>query len=152
MIDAEIKKQLHQLCLRSLEKRIEIAKTAMDDAQQSANTEEKNTAGDKYETGRAMSQNARELSAKQLNAALNEKDTLVKINPENVTEFVALGSMVKTTTGNFFIAVGAGKLNLNGETWYALSHDAPVAQAMLNKKPKETYTFRDKTETILEVA
>jgi hypothetical protein len=148
----EKKKLLYDLCLEALEKRIDIAKTAMDDAQQSANTEEKNTAGDKYETGRAMSQNARELSAKQLNAALNEKEILEKIDPENITEFVALGSMVKTTAGNFFIAVGAGKLVLEDETWYALSHDAPVAQAILNKKPKEKYTFRDKTETVLEVA
>lgn len=148
----EKKKLLYDLCHEALDKRIEIAKKAIDDAQQSANTEEKNTAGDKYETGRAMSQNARELSAKQLSASLKEKDVLNKIDPENITEFVALGSMVKATSGNFFIAVGAGQLKLDGEIWYALSPEAPVAQAMMNKSPKETYTFRDKTETILEVA
>jgi len=147
----EIKKQLHQLCLAFLEKRITIAKNAMDDAQQSANAEEKSSMGDKYETGRAMSQNVRDISAKQLQEALKDSSVVKQLNPEKENAIVALGSAVKTTAGNFYIAVSVGQLKIEKETWFALSAIAPIAQAMLNKKVGDTYTFRGKNETILEV-
>lgn len=146
------KKQLHQLCLEFLEKRIEVAKGAMDDAQQSANAEEKSSMGDKYETGRAMSQNVRDINAKQLSEALKDITVIKQLNPEKENTTVALGAAVKTTAGNFYISVSIGQLKVNNETWFALSAIAPIAQAILDKKAGDKYTFRGKEETILSVS
>jgi hypothetical protein len=44
----QLKKHLLDLCLQTQQERFEIARKAMEDAQRSANQEERSTAGDKY--------------------------------------------------------------------------------------------------------
>ena len=51
-----LKDQILNKCREYVNVRIATAKQAMDNAQQSANEEGKSSAGDKYETGRAMMQ------------------------------------------------------------------------------------------------
>ena len=50
----ELRKILYELCCTYADSRIRVAQEAIQQAQQAANMEEKSTAGDKYETGRAM--------------------------------------------------------------------------------------------------
>lgn len=149
MIDT--KQQLYSLCLDALNKRIEAAKTSMEDAQNSANEEGKSSMGDKYETARAMGQIVRDMNAKQLQEALKELSFLQKINPEKVNTTIDVGCAVKTTAGNFYISISIGQLKIENQTWFALSAGSPIAQALLNKKAGDSYVFRDKTEKILEV-
>lgn len=149
MIDT--KQQLYNLCLDALNKRIEAAKTSMEDAQNSANEEGKSSMGDKYETARAMGQIVRDMNAKQLQEALKELSFLQKINPEKVNTTIDVGCAVKTTAGNFYISISIGQLKIENQTWFALSAGSPIAQALLNKKAGDSYVFRDKTEKILEV-
>ena len=66
------KVQIKQHCLLVIEQRIKTAQTAMQNAQDSANNENKSTAGDKYETARAMGQLDRDMNAKQLKEAQQE--------------------------------------------------------------------------------
>lgn len=146
-----IKQQLYSLCLDALNKRIEAAKTSMEDAQNSANEEGKSSMGDKYETARAMGQIVRDMNAKQLQEALKELSFLQKINPEKVNTTIDVGCAVKTTAGNFYISISIGQLKIENQTWFALSAGSPIAQALLNKKAGDSYVFRDKTEKILEV-
>jgi len=70
-----VKKQLYSLCLAYIDERIQVANQAIQFAQDSANDETKSTAGDKYETGRAMAQ----LEIEKINAQLNESKKLSKI-------------------------------------------------------------------------
>lgn len=147
----EIKQKLYNACLELLNSRAEAAKYAMEDAQKSANSEEKSSAGDKYETGRAMSQNVRDMNAKQLKEALKDIAALKLIHPENLMDTIKPGSAVKTGAGNFFIAVSVGQLKIDNETWFALSPAAPLAQALLNKKAGDKFAFKGKQEMILEV-
>jgi sortase (surface protein transpeptidase) len=51
-----LKTRLHSLCVSYVGQRIETAQRAIAIAQASANEETKSSAGDKYETGRAMAQ------------------------------------------------------------------------------------------------
>ncbi len=151
MDNSIVKQQLYNFCLDSLNKRIEAAKTSMEDAQNSANEEGKSSMGDKYETARAMGQIVRDMNAKQLQEAFKELSFLQKINPEKVNTTIDVGCAVKTTAGNFYISISIGQLKIENQTWFALSAGAPIAQALLNKKVGDNYTFRDKTEQILEV-
>jgi hypothetical protein len=64
-----LKKDLYTLCVNYAKTRIETAKQAIDDAQQSANEETKSSAGDKYETGREMMQQETDRNQAQLNEA-----------------------------------------------------------------------------------
>jgi transcription elongation GreA/GreB family factor len=146
-----IKQQLYNLCLDTLNTRIEVAKKAMEDAQNSANEEGKSSMGDKYETARSMGQIARNMNAKQMNEAMKELAALKLINPETEHTTTLVGSAAVTTSGNYFIAVSAGIFKIEGKTWVALSPATPLGQVLLNKKAGDTFTFRDKTEKILEV-
>lgn len=151
-MSATIKQQLHAACLEALNKRIEAAKYAMEQAQQSANSEEKSSAGDKYETGRAMSHHVRDMNAKQLQEALKDLAALKLINPEAVHETTMIGSAITTSGGNFYIAVSVGQLKIENEIWFALSPAAPIAQSLLNKKKGDKFLFKGKEETIQQIS
>ena len=68
----------------------------MNDAQLSANEEGKSSAGDKYETGRAMMQIEREKAANQLEEALKLKRIIDQLQPDVHHEIATLGSVVIT--------------------------------------------------------
>src|ERR1043166_4419031 len=106
----ELKKILHARCLEIVQQRINAAKQAMDAAQESANQEEKSSAGDKYETGRAMAQIARDQAAQQLDEALKLKNVLDRIATTSSSNKIALGSLVITDQNRFYISVSLGKV------------------------------------------
>lgn len=83
---------------------------AIEHAQLAANEETKSSAGDKYETGRAMMQLEIEKQSVQLAEAMKLKHVLSQINPEKTTETIQSGSLVFTDQGNFYISISAGKL------------------------------------------
>jgi len=51
-----IKEQLHNLCITYVQNRMQAAEDAFRAAEQASNDDTKSSAGDKYETGRAMMQ------------------------------------------------------------------------------------------------
>jgi hypothetical protein len=69
----DIKIKLYQYCVEFIDKRIAGAREAIQIAQDSANEETKSSAGDKYETGRAMAQLEIEKNTTQLEEALKQK-------------------------------------------------------------------------------
>jgi hypothetical protein len=146
-----IKKQLLQICLENQLKRVEHARKAMEDAQQSANSEERSTAGDKYDTSRAMSQNVRDMNARQLQGAFKDLATLQQIDPQVTPLVVGVGSVVKTTGGNYFVAISGGPYTVLKDTYYSVSTAAPLGQVLLGKKTGDTFLFRGKIFSITAV-
>jgi transcription elongation GreA/GreB family factor len=146
-----LKKRLLDLCLDIQKAKIVIFKKAMDDAQNSANSEEKSSAGDKYETSRAMSQNERDMNAKHLSEALKEQSVLQQIKPDVQFTEAKTGAIIKTTSSNYFIATGLGEIELEGTKYFVLSAGSPLAQAMLGKKKGDEISFRNDTIKIKEV-
>ena len=76
----ELKKLLIAHCTALLVQRITVSETAMKNAQESANSEDKSSAGDKYETSRAMGHLDRDMNAKQLLVA--KQDSLCEFELE----------------------------------------------------------------------
>lgn len=70
--------RLIQFCEDTITRRMAVARQAMDNAQASANSEEKSSAGDKYETGRAISHLEKDMYARQLMANAQELNALRK--------------------------------------------------------------------------
>ena len=58
------KEKLRSQCIALIEERMQLAAEAMQQAQDAANAEEKSSAGDKYETGRAMNHIQKDLHAR----------------------------------------------------------------------------------------
>ncbi len=142
---AQLKKHLLDLCLQMQQERFETARKAMEDAQRSANQEERSTAGDKYDTSRAMSQNVVEMNARQMQEAQKELAILDTIHPGAASADVRLGSLVKTSGGNYYLAISGGSFKVQNQTWLALSPASPLGREMWHKKEGDTFAFRGKT-------
>ena len=125
---------------------------ALDKAvQSSANNETKSSAGDKYETGRAMMHLEKERLASQMNELAKFKKPLEMINPEKVSGIVELGSLVITGDRNYFIAVSLGEVSLDDQTFFCISPVTPIGKLMLGKRAGESFTFAGKSVGIKEV-
>src|SRR5258707_5924053 len=107
-----IKQQLHSLCLTSIEERIKEAHQAIQFAQASANEETKSSAGDKYETGRAMAQLEIEKNSAQLAEANKLKQILLQLVTTQTTDSIQAGSLVITNQGRFYISIPAGQFTI----------------------------------------
>ena len=147
----DIKAQLYQLCIDFVNKRINFAKQAMDTAQESANQEEKSSAGDKYETGRAMAQLERDKAAAQVAEAMKMKAVLDQILPSTSFPKVGLGSLVIANSNKFYLSISAGKLEVAGEIYLAISAQSPIGQLLLNKSEGNHFLFNNQRETIVSV-
>jgi transcription elongation GreA/GreB family factor len=144
----EIKKQLHLRCTEIINQRIAVAKQTMDDAQASANQEDKSSAGDKYETGRAMAQIARDQAAQQLDETLKLKQVLDQINFLASSTRVGLGSLVVTDKNHFYISVSIGKLRIEEQEYFVVSPNSPIGKLLLNKKVNDPIVFNQQQQTI----
>lgn len=145
----EYKKRLHQYCIAIIQQRIMAIVKAMENAQAAANSEEKSSAGDKYETSRAMSHLEKDMHARQLAANQNELAALLAVDCNKLHASVTAGSIVTFNAFLFFIAAGLGKISFEGDTVYLLSPNAPVAKSLLNKVTGDRITFNNK-EIIIE--
>ena len=143
MITPAFKEQLLQACKKIIQERIENANHAMNAAQEAANGEDKSSAGDKYETSRAMGHRDRDMYARQLVEAKNEWQKLDKINLEP-SSLIKAGSLIEVNEILYFIASGIGKLEINGQVVMVISKESPIANLMVNKKINDNFSFNGK--------
>ena len=151
LMDSNLKKALYQLCSDAIDQRIAHAKEALQLAQESANDETKSSAGDKHETGRAMAQLEAEKANAQMEQAVQLKQQIAKLDPESTSEKVVVGSLVICKTARFLLTVSTGKLEQEGQTYFAISADSPIGKLLLGKQSGESVSFNGITHDIVEV-
>jgi len=136
-----LKKRLVNKCVEMIEQRITAAAGAIANAQAAANAEEKSSAGDKYETSRAMSHLEKDMHARQLSANRKELAALFSINFTSLYDTAVPGAFIDCKDCSFFIAAGLGKINFEGMPVYLLSPQSPMAVALFKKKQGDTVIF-----------
>jgi len=146
-----IKRTLLNTSLALVEQRIANAKQAMNAAQESANTEGKSSAGDKYETGRAMAQIERDKAAQQLNDAIKLKSTLSVVSLKPSGNQVSLGSVVKTDKNHFFIAISLGKLTVADNEYFVIAPGTPIGRILMGLQVSSQFLFNNQLHTIREI-
>lgn len=124
----------------------------METAQAAANAEEKSSAGDKYETTRAMMQIERDKAAEQLEEGLKLKRVAESIIPQINTTRIGLGSLVITDSVHFYIAISAGKVEIGGQSFLTVSAQAPIAITLLKLKQGDSFMFNKQKLSIREIA
>ena len=118
-------------------------------AQESANEEGKSSAGDKYETGRAMAQLEIEKASSQLAEANKLKQALVQVPADALGPVVKPGSLVVTNQGRYFISIAAGSLTVDDKTWFAISAGSPLGAILVGKKEGDVVKMMGK-EIVVE--
>ena len=146
-----IKFRLHASCQTFIEQRMAAAAQAMQAAQESANSDTKSSAGDKYETGREMATQERDRNAGQLHQARHLAAELARISPDAPCDAVRPGALIQTSLGWFYVAISAGKLMVDGQEYFAVSGAAPVAVALKGKRVGEEAVFNGKAVQVLLV-
>ena len=147
----DFKTRLKQHCIAVIEQRVANAAAAMQQAQDAANEEEKSSAGDKYETSRAMNHLEKDMHAKQLQSNRQELSLLSSIDCSRIYTTVTTGSVVICADVSFFIAAGLGKILFEGKSIYILSPAAPVSKLLLNKERGDSVTFNGRTSLIQDL-
>jgi hypothetical protein len=145
------KVKLHQLCLAKIEEQISAIKQSIDDARSSELEETKSSAGDKYETGRAMMHLEIEKLSTQLTEAEKLRTILIKINPQIVFEKIQTGSLVYTTMGNFYLSVSAGTLTIDGVSFVTLSSASPLGAKLIGLNKGSELNWNNKSIQVASV-
>jgi transcription elongation GreA/GreB family factor len=135
------KHSLKNLGLDILRQRMATAQEAMDQAQEAANSEEKSSAGDKYETGRAMGQLQKEMHGRQLAEYAKEVKALQSIVVDSLCDRGSPGAFVRAKEVAFFVSAGLGRQEVEGITILFVSPMAPLARALQNKGAGDTILF-----------
>lgn len=148
---SQLKQLVHAACKKVIDERLSMAQTAMTDAQTSANQEEKSSAGDKYETGRAMAQQERDKAATQVAEAMKMKEAFSRMDPHKNSLTIEFGSLVQTNQGYFYMGIAAGKLAVKGIECLAISQVSPIGKLMMGKQPGGSVTFNKQTFEIQTV-
>ncbi|WP_420320818.1 3-oxoacyl-ACP synthase [Flagellimonas sp.] len=146
-----IKAQLLNFCWEILDEKETRLKKRSAELQESLGSETKSSAGDKHETGRAMVQLEQEKLGKQLVELDKTKAMLQKVDIVKDAEKVVLGSLVKTSVADYFIAISAGPFKKEGFSAFCISASAPIAQLLLGKEQGDDITFNGTQMEILEV-
>ena len=147
----DLKQQLYKHCVNYVTQHIEIISHTISQAQSAVIGETKNTAGDRYETERAMKQRETELYGKRLQTALLHKQILHAVNPTKTYSTVETGALVSTSIGEFFIAISTDEITIDDTEYCIISVESPLFLAMAHKKVGDVVLFREKEINILDV-
>ena len=118
------------------------------DAKESRDNDTKSSAGDKYETGRAMMQQEMDKAEKRLAQIKALKNELNRLPLEETSNTVIPGSFIKTTSGLFFIGVSLGKVEIGDQVVFAISTASPLGKLLHSKKVGDTILFNGQEQTI----
>lgn len=146
-----IKEKLYKACEAYVDERIKRIEDSMAGLESDLENETKSSAGDKYETGREMINLEINKLAEQLQQFKNLRNTLNVAKSRTNNGSAQLGTAVKTNMANYFIAIPADRIILDGDEYFAIGANSPIAQLLLHKKAGEEITFNGKSAEILEV-
>lgn len=146
-----LKQQLYQYCWTFIEDRFKTIQNNIEEIQKALNSETKSSAGDKHETGRAMLQLEREKLGLQLAEINKIKKALSRVNLDNTSNVITLGSIVFTNKLNYFITISAGKLVVDNEVFYAISANTPMGKLLIGKTAGDVIGFNKNTIEIKKI-
>ena len=133
-----------------LDQRIQNSLAAMQAAQESANSESKSSAGDKYETSRAMGHLDREMHGRMYQQAQQERQIVERLDDSIIYKKGALGAFMRTSMGNFFLSVSIGQVEIDGDKVMIISPQSPIGALLIGKIVGDSFNFRGK-ETVIEM-
>lgn len=136
-----MKTALYNHCWELASDKVNALEAELVSMREAVQSESKSTAGDKHETGRAMIHLEQEKLQKQLAEAQSIVAELEQIKPDQKFETVQKGALVQTNRAAFYIAVGLGKINLNGTDIFVVSSQSPIAKQMLGKRSAESFNM-----------
>ncbi|WP_312993377.1 hypothetical protein [Chryseobacterium flavum] len=104
----------------------------------------------KYDSMREEMQEEIYQMQRQLGALNDMKRNMAKVL-NTTTERIQLGSLVITNKARFYISVSLGEFFFEGDRFYAISSESPMAKKMMGMKSGDEFTLNKIHQKILEV-
>jgi len=145
----EEKRKLLNKCIAQQSEVIRQLQQEIDDAQKQAN--DYGQPKDRYDAFRAKLMRQIELYAKQLDKANIVINTLQKIPLNKEITEVEFGALVITNKQKLFVSAGLGKVNIDGDVYYAISPQVPIFNGLKGKRKGDEIVFNGTTIIIKDV-
>ena len=146
-----MKEEVCQLVLEILEQKIKTLQESITSIQEARNNETKSSAGDKYETGRAVMQAELDKQVLILQNLLQQKDDILKVQITKPSEKIVFGSWVETNQGNYLIALGIGRVKDKDKEAFVISLASPLGKALKGLKLGDKIIFQNKEYKIKSI-
>ena len=104
----------------------------------------------KYDSIREEMQEEIYQMQKQLASLKDLQRNMTKVL-NNSTERVAIGSLVFTNKARFYISVSLGEFFYEGDRFYAISEESPMAKILFGKKAGDSFVLNNIAQTIENV-
>lgn len=141
-------------CLQVLEKQILDMESTMEDIYVALEEETKSSAGDKYETNRAMLHTEQDRLDKQLEHLKHQYHALSAAthDPQSaIDEGCTVELDIDGKTLFVYISVALGAIDFNDKKWQVISEISPLAQWLKDKKAGDTFTANGKKYSVKTV-
>ncbi len=124
-----------------LKEKIDVLNADISSLIESRNNDTKSSAGDKYETGREMTQielNKLEAQLVKTKLLLSE---LLKADTIKSNTGIDFGALVYTDKENYFLTIPYGKVNLEDKEFFVISLASPIGSLLKGKKIGDIISF-----------
>ncbi len=111
----------------------------------------KGSAGDKHETALSMMHIEQEKLNRKLSEVLAQKVILDKIDVNQNSIKVALGSLVKTNNLTVYISVALPKITIDDQNIFAISPQSPLGQKLLGNEVGFEFEINGKEYNIEDI-
>ena len=138
-------------CQLQISQKLNLLHKGLRDLLESAGSETKSSAGDKFETGRAMLHIEQDHVRRQIAEALAQKAVLDSIVPGGVPERAGLGTLIRASGSYYFLSTALGKIEVEGNSLIALSLQSPLGSKFAGQQPGASVTMNGKTMVIEEL-
>jgi len=128
-------------CLSLVETKLLELKTQNNLIQQSANNETKSSAGDKYETARAMAQLEMDKLQRQIWEQEKIQQSLQNVLQYSNFELVRNGALLVCNQFSILIAASIGEIFYENTRYLILSSESPLAKKLMNLKAGDAFDF-----------
>jgi transcription elongation GreA/GreB family factor len=145
------KLRIYEACMAKLNAQLAELQSAIDKVQESIVGEENSTSGNKFETARAMGQEELDRLNQTINNAIRERNIMGQISADKKCETAQLGALITTDKKIMYLCVGIGKLDVEGQTVFAISSVSPIGQLLMGLGEGDVVTFAGKKERIVSV-
>ncbi|MCH2199940.1 MAG: hypothetical protein MK081_14265 [Flavobacteriales bacterium] len=97
---------------------------------ESKKSEQKSSAGDKFETSREMMRQEEEQLQKNIIKLRGQIADLQRVDLEKDFDQIEFGAYAETSMGDFLIASGMGSVTFNGKKYFCISLASPIGRKM----------------------
>ncbi len=147
----KLKDHIHSKCLGMIQEKLDNLHRELGDLELSYGVETKSSAGDKYETNREMIHQEKGKIAGRLEEVQKQAKVLNQIKVEKSAAAIGLGSLVRTSSGWYYLSVGLGALEVLGHSVFAISPVSPIGKALVSKTVGSSFEINGIAQEILEV-